>query len=198
MTQRGKCAEDSYWLAIPNQEIRKIFIEQILEWIQEEARRDTPRLDAFCEAFAQGNSSEIEQQFNSYLQKTIRIRDSNVQKTKKENFYHGILLGLLSHREDWGIESNAEAGEGYSDILVEMEEKRIGIIIEIKYPDNGNLEAGCQKALEQIEKKNYTERLLEDGMETILSYGIACWKKKCMVCVQKEERKVNGNIKTES
>ncbi len=198
LTQRGKCAEDSYWLAIPNQEIRKIFIEQILEWIQEEARRDTPRLDAFCEAFAQGNSSEIEQQFNSYLQKTISIRDSNVQKTKKENFYHGILLGLLSHREDWGIESNAEAGEGYSDILVEMEEKRIGIIIEIKYPDNGNLEAGCQKALEQIEKKNYTERLLEDGMETILSYGIACWKKKCMVCVQKEERKENGNIKTES
>lgn len=185
LTQRGKVDEETYLLAIPNQEIRKIFIEQIQEWFQEVVRRDTPKLDAFCEAFACGDAEAVERQFNAYLQKTISIRDTSVRKGKKENFYHGILLGLLSHREDWGIESNAESGDGYSDILVEIEEKSIGMIIEVKYPDSGNLEAGCKNALAQIQKKNYQERLVEDGMETILHYGIACWKKKCRVEVQK-------------
>ena len=140
-----------------------------------------PALDMFCEAFARGDAETIEQQFNTFLHKTISIRDTSVRKDKKENFYHGILLGLLSHREDWIIESNAESGDGYSDILVEIEEKNIGIIIEVKYPDNGNLETGCKNALAQIQKNNYQERLVEDGMEIILHYGIACWKKKCKV-----------------
>lgn len=181
LTQRGKVDEETYLLSIPNLEIRKIFIEQIRDWIQEVVRKDMPALDMFCEAFARGDAETIEQQFNTFLHKTISIRDTSVRKDKKENFYHGILLGLLSHREDWIIESNAESGDGYSDILVEIEEKNIGIIIEVKYPDNGNLETGCKNALAQIQKNNYQERLVEDGMEIILHYGIACWKKKCKV-----------------
>lgn len=184
LTQRGKVAEETYLLTIPNQEIRKIFIEQIQEWFQEVTRKDGLKLDAFCEAFACGDAETIEHQFNAYLQKTISIRDTSVRKGKKENFYHGILLGLLSYREDWGIESNAESGEGYSDILVEIEEKSIGIIIEVKYPDSGNLDIGCRNALAQIQKNHDEEKLVEDGMETILHYGIACWKKKCKVAVQ--------------
>lgn len=182
LTKRGKVKEGIYQLVIPNQEIRKIFIEQIQEWFQEETQKDKIKLDAFCEAFVKEDTETIEKQFNAYLKKTISIRDTAVQKEKKENFYHGILLGLLSHRGDWDISSNTESGIGYSDILVETGgEKEIGIVIEIKYPDGGNLETGCIEALKQIEEKEYSTKLIEDGMETIIKYGIACWKKKCKV-----------------
>ena len=123
----------------------------------------------------------MERQFNAYLRKTISIRDTMAQAAKKENFYHGILLGLLSHREDWVVTSNVESGDGYSDILVELEDEGVGIVIEVKYAKNGNLEAGCREALEQIERMKYCDTLLEDGMEQVLKYGIACYKKKCRV-----------------
>lgn len=181
LTQCKKIDEDIYQLAIPNLEIKKIFIEQVQQWFQEEARKDTPKLDAFCEAFARGDAEAIEEQFNAYLKKTISIRDTGVRKNKKENFYQGILLGLLSHREDWDISSNAESGNGFSDILVEIEDRNIGIVIEVKYPDSSDLDAGCRQALKQIEETEYTARLEEDGMETIIQYGIACYKKKCRV-----------------
>lgn len=181
LTMKEKIDEETYRLSIPNQEIRKIFIDQIMEWFQDEAKKDTSKLDMLCDAFADGDGKAVEEYLGSYLKKAISIRDTSVRKGKKENFYHGILLGLLSHREDWGIESNAESGEGYSDILVEIEEKEIGIIIEVKYPENGNLDWGCVKALEQIDRKGYEEKLIEDGMRTILKYGVACWKKRCRV-----------------
>nr|WP_304971331.1 AAA family ATPase [uncultured Acetatifactor sp.] len=191
LTQRGSEDGEIYHLAIPNREIRKIFVDQILEWFQQEARRDTPALDAFCDAFANGDAEAVESRFNAYLSRTISIRDTNVRKSKKENFYHGILLGLLSHREDWYIRSNAESGDGYSDILVEIEEKGIGIVIEVKYPDNKEkkqyeaLEKGCREALRQIEITGYEEKLRQDGLETILRYGIACNRKRCRVLLQK-------------
>ena len=182
LTKRGKAKEGVYQLVIPNQEIRKIFIEQIQDWFHDETRKDKMKLDAFCDAFVKADPDTIEKQFNIYLKKTISIRDTAVQKEKKENFYHGILLGLLSYRGEWEISSNAESGIGYSDILVEAGgEKETGIVIEIKYSDNGDLEAGCEEALRQIEKKEYAAKLIEDGMDTVIKYGIACWKKKCKV-----------------
>lgn len=135
-----------------------------------------------------GGEKAVEEQFNAYLTRTISIRDTSVRKEKKENFYHGILLGLLSHRENWDIDSNAESGDKgilanawHSDILVEIYEKNIGIVVEIKYPDDGNLEKGCAEALKQIEDKEYEARLCQDGMSHILKYGIACNRKKCKV-----------------
>lgn len=202
LTQRGSEDGETYCLAIPNLEIRKIFINQIMEWFQGEARKDTPTLDAFCDAFAKGNPEAIEKQFNAYLSRTISIRDTYVRKGRKENFYHGILLGLLSHQEDWYIRSNMESGNGYSDILVEIEEESIGIVIEVKHPDSGKrtqkdektaespneiLEKGCLEALEQIEKIGYEEKLRQDGLETILKYGIACNRKKCRVLMKNED-----------
>lgn len=177
LTQRGKSEGRVFQLAIPNLEIKEIFIEQILEWFQEEVYRDTPKLDAFCAAFPKADARAVEENFNSYLQRTISIRDTSVRRDMKENFYHEILLGLLSHREDWNINSNAESGDGYSDILVEIEEDQVGIVIEVKYPDSSNLDSGCRKALEQIEKMGYESRLRQDGMKTIIKYGIACAKK---------------------
>lgn len=181
LTYRDNPENDVYSLVIPNLEIRKIFQEQVMEWFQEETKKDAPMLDEFCRAFAGGDAETVERLFTVYLKKTISIRDTSVRKDRKENFYHGILLGLLSHRENWDVDSNIESGEGFSDIQVEIEEDGIGIVIELKYPDGGNLEVGCAEALKQIEEIGYEERLREDGMSKIIKYGIACWKKKCMV-----------------
>jgi hypothetical protein len=142
------------------------------------------RLKDFCKAFEEGNAEAIEEQFNNYLMKTISIRDTFT--TKKENFYHGVLLGLLSYDPDWYITSNQESGDGYSDIMIEAEQARIGIIIEVKYAENiKTLDKACQKALKQIKEKNYDQKLEEEGYETILNYGIACYKKRCKVLVDK-------------
>lgn len=181
LTQQGSEALDVYQLAIPNLEIKQIFVEQIQEWFQEEARKDSPGLDSFCAAFLQANADAVERQFNAWLRKTISIRDTAVQLAKKENFYHGVLLGLLNHREDWVVVSNVESGDGYSDILIESGEDNIGIIIEVKYAENGNFEKACQEAMEQIERMGYGDSLLDEGMEHIFKYGIACYKKKCKV-----------------
>ena len=184
LTQRGNSDGKIFQLAIPNLEIREIFTEQIFEWFQEEARKDTLQLDAFCRAFPLADAETVETLFNAFLRKTISIRDTGARKAKKENFYHGILLGLLSHHEDWIIESNVETGDGFSDILVEIEESNTGIVIEIKYSDDGNLENGCKNALAQIEEKGYTTRLLQNGLKNIVQFGIACYKKNCKVIVQ--------------
>lgn len=171
-------------LVIPNQEIREIFITQIHEWFEEQTSQDQEKLRRFCNAFQESDFQTVENLFNEYLRRTISIRDSGAQKGKKENFYHGILLGLLGYTEDWSISSNAEAGEGYCDIRIEDEKRRIGIIIEMKYAQDGDLEKACQTAVEQIEDRNYTDTFLDDGMEKILKYGIACYKKRCKVILE--------------
>ena len=184
LTQQGKPQGRTYSLIIPNESIRQIFIEQIQEWFKETTRKDENRLKDFCKAFEEGNAEAIEEQFNNYLMKTISIRDTFT--TKKENFYHGVLLGLLSYDPDWYITSNQESGDGYSDIMIEAEQARIGIIIEVKYAENiKTLDKACQKALKQIKEKNYDQKLEEEGYETILNYGIACYKKRCKVLVDK-------------
>lgn len=186
LTSRGECENGCRLLAIPNQEIRRIFTEQIFTWFQEEVRKDTPKLDAFCRAFQEGDAAAVEHQFNAWLRQTISIRDTGVRKNQKENFYHGVLLGLLCHREDWDwdLDSNAESGEGYSDIQIEIADEKIGIVIEVKYADDGNLENGCREALAQINGKNYADRLLQDGMTAVLKYGIACHRKRCLVRIE--------------
>lgn len=184
LTQQGKPQGRTYSLIIPNESIRQIFIEQIQEWFKETTRKDENRLKDFCKAFEEGNAEAIEEQFNNYLMKTISIRDTFT--TKKENFYHGVLLGLLSYDPDWYITSNQESGDGYSDIMIEAEQARIGIIIEVKYAENiKTLDKACQKELKQIKEKNYDQKLEEEGYETILNYGIACYKKRCKVLADK-------------
>lgn len=185
LTQRGDVEEDVYQLAIPNLEIRKIFINQIYTWFLDSAREDGARLSSFCQAFQDGDAVGVEEKFNEYLMKTISIRDTFVQKARKENFYHGILLGLLSYKDNWAISSNKESGDGYSDILIEMEEEEIGIVIEVKYAEDGDLEAGCTDALQQIQQKKYEQILQADGLKKILKYGITCYKKRCRVMLEK-------------
>ena len=181
LTQRGMADGDKYYLVIPNYEIRKLFIRQIREWFRYQAGSDRKTLDKFCNAFPDGDGELIEELFNDYLWNTISIRDTTVRNEKKENFYHGILLGILGFQDDWIVKSNAESGIGYSDIFIETRRNRIGIVVEMKYAEDGNLEAACQKALQQIEDKKYESKLKEDGMRRIIKYGIACYKKECKV-----------------
>ncbi len=183
LTQHGKDGR-KYQLAIPNLEIRELFVTQIREWFSEVSKQDTSKLNKFCEAFPQKNTETIEKLFNEYLWNTISIRDTAVAKEKKENFYHGILLGLLSYKENWYVKSNAESGEGYSDILIEIPESRTGIVIEMKYAENGHFNTACKAALKQIQEKKYETKLEEDGMKEIIKYGIACYKKGCCVEVE--------------
>lgn len=181
LTQQGEPDGDIFPLVIPNQEVRKIFTKQITDWFQDTVRKDGAALNAFCEAFEKGDAAEVEKQFNSYLRKTISIRDTFVKKDRKENFYHGILLGLLSFKGNWNVWSNRESGEGYSDILIEIEDKDMGIVVGVKYSDDENLEAVCRQALKQINDKNYPEELQQLGLNHILKFGIACYKKRCKV-----------------
>ena len=185
LTQRGKPERKRFPLAIPNMEIREIFIDQIMELFKEDLRKNGEAVNAFCHALKTGDASQAEMRFGEYLRRTISIRDTFVKKKMKENFYHGILLGLLGSQDTWGISSNKESGDGYSDILVEIDREGIGMVIEIKYAEDGNLEAGCKEALEQVKKKRYEEALREEGIEHILTYGIACYKKRCRVVLDR-------------
>ena len=178
LTQRGQEGK-KYRLTIPNNEIRELFILQIREWFRDASRKDGETLNQFCEAFPEQNPEKIEEIFSDYLWNTISIRDT--ASSKKENFYHGILLGLLGYKSNWLVKSNAEAGIGYSDILVEVPKNRTGIVIELKYAEDGNMDAACEKALQQIEDRDYAAKLRDDGMRNIIKYGIACYKKNCKV-----------------
>ena len=178
LTQRGQEGK-KYRLAIPNNEIRELFISQIREWFRDVSRKDGETLNQFCEAFPEQNPEKIEEIFSDYLWNTISIRDT--ASSKKENFYHGILLGLLGYKSNWLVKSNAESGLGCSDILVEVPKNRTGIVIELKYAEDGNMDAACEKALQQIEDRDYAAKLKDDGMRNIIKYGIACYKKNCKV-----------------
>ena len=180
LTQRGRVDGRKYRLAIPNREIRELFITQIREWFRQSSRKDTGTLEAFCQAFPQKDAVKIEKLLNEYLWNTISIRDTSGRE-KKENFYHGMILGLLRYKENWLVKSNAESGEGYSDILIEVPESRTGIVVEIKYAEDAAFDSSCDKAIQQIEKKHYEAALLGDGMENVVKYGIACYKKRCKV-----------------
>lgn len=181
LTQRGKEENGMTELVIPNREIQWIFEEQIQDWFKTETRKDTQKLESFCRAFEENDVAAIEKGFTSYLRKTISIRDTSVRKELKENFYHGILIGLFGNMGGWKVKSNAESGDGYSDISVEIEDREIGIIIELKYAENAAFDDACRKAVEQIRDRNYEEVLIDDGMTTIHRYGIACYKKRCKV-----------------
>ena len=181
LTQCGQDDGGRTALAIPNREIQWIFREQIQEWFETESKRDIQKLERFCRAFEENETAVIEKEFTSYLRKTISIRDTGVRKDMKENFYHGILLGLFGNMDGWKVRSNAESGDGYCDISVEVEDRETGIVIELKYAENAAFDNACKEALKQIRDRNYGEKLADDGMTTIRRYGIACYKRRCRV-----------------
>ena len=183
LTKQGVTDDGKVRLSIPNREIKNLFIKKIREWFSDTTANDGKTLEQFCNAFVEKDTEKIEQLFGDYLWNTISIRDTAVAKDKKENFYHGILLGLLGYKASWLIKSNTESGTGYSDILVEVPNNRTGIVIELKYAENGDMDAACDEALKQIEEKSYVDKLKQDGMRNFIKYGIACFKKDCKVVI---------------
>ena len=185
LTQRGRADRGRIRLAIPNLEIRSIFSDQILAMFRENAGKDGELLKNFCDAIEQGDAAEVEHLFETYLQKTISVRDTFVRRPTKENFYHGILLGILGYKDGWILKSNKESGNGFSDISIRNDDQELGIIIEVKYAEKRQMEEVCREAITQIEKNRYTEELEKEGCHTILKYGIACCRKECRVFVEK-------------
>ena len=171
---------DIFRLWIPNGEIRKLFYELVEDWFREVTRSDTSKISRFCAAFPAGDAAAIQEMLGDYLWDSISVRDTAVRRNMKENFYHGMLLGLLQNQGSWLVRSNAETGEGYSDISIQTPD-RTGIVIELKYADDGNLEKACGEALGQIEEKKYAEGLKRRGTKKIIKYGIAFYEKECMV-----------------
>lgn len=183
LTQTGRAVNGVYKLVIPNREVREVFILQIQEWFKETTLADSARINRFCAAFPAGDVSTIQDMLHDYLWDSISVRDTAVRTSMKENFYHGMVLGLLRSQGNWLIQSNAETGEGYSDISVSTP-ARTGIVIELKYANDGDMEAACAEALKQIEEKKYAVGLQRQGMKTIIRYGIAFWEKECMVVME--------------
>ena len=161
-------------LMIPNREVKLIYEQQILRWFEKVIKSDSKRLRAFTKAVETGDAKTMEECFNSFLRESISVRDSAGRRGRKESFYHGILVGMLSSRDTWVIRSNIETGDGYSDILAEIPETGVGCIFEIKYVETGVLDTACIRALEQIKEKNYAEKLRQDGMNKIHLYAVAC------------------------
>ena len=184
LTQRGEPSGNRYNLVIPNREIRNIITNHILKMFKENVKDDGKTVSDLCDALLNKNPEKVELIFTEYMKKTISIRDTFAQKPTKENFYHGLLLGILGFKENWSVMSNRESGDGFGDILIRIEDEDVGIVIEVKYADDGNLQEECEKALQQIIDIRYTESLEQEGIHTIIKYGIACYRKKCKVLMR--------------
>ena len=180
LTCRRRVPGKKMELVLPNWEVRELFIELVKDWFEETTQADSGRISRFCEAFPSGDTDTIQKMLGDYLWDSISVRDTAVRRNMKENFYHGMLLGLLKNQDSWLVKSNAETGEGYSDISIQTPD-RVGIVIEVKYADDGNLEKACAEALGQIEEKKYAEGLKRWRTKKILKYGIAFYEKECMV-----------------
>lgn len=186
LTQMGRDENGSFRLVIPNHEVREVFILQIQEWFRERVVQDEKPMKELCHAFLAGKPEEIQRRLNIVLSRMISVLDTRAHEGQKENFYHGLLLGLLRSAEDWLILSNSESGDGFSDILIEPEDPDVGIIIEVKYASGiAGLDMACEKAMEQIKTRRYDERLRNDGKTEIIAYGIAFSRKRCRVMFEK-------------
>ena len=186
LTDAGKPEGGRHKLVIPNKEIHRIYENKIRTWFEDQVTGDTGRWERFCKAVKTGDAETVQELFNAFLSESISIRDTAVRKEKKENFFHGLFLGLLRAEGSWIVKSNAESGTGYSDILLIAPREKTGCVIEVKYAENGAFDAALKEATEQIETHEYTAFLRQEGMETIHKYGLACYRKTCRVAYEKE------------
>lgn len=186
LTRIGGTVNGAYRLVIPNREIREVFIIQIQEWFKQTVMKDAKPVQEFCKAFLEGNAEKIQKRMTAILDKSISILDTKARDEYKENFYHGLLIGLLRSEPEWLIKSNKESGDGFCDIFIEPENPDAGIVIEVKYSASlDGMEKMCETALRQIKDRRYDEELRNDGREDILAYGIAFCKKRCWVICER-------------
>ena len=177
----------AYKLVIPNKEVREVFILQIQEWFKAVVAKDDDTMKLLSRAILDKDEKQIARQLNIVMSRMISILDTKAPDAMKENFYHGLLLGLLrGSNPDWLIKSNRESGDGFSDILIEPEDPDAGIVIEVKYAkEMKELDAACEAAMAQIKNKRYDEALRDEDRCDILAYGIAFCRKRCRVVGEK-------------
>ena len=177
----------AYRLVIPNKEVREVFVLQIQEWFKAVVAKDDDTMKLLSKAILDMEETQIARQLNIVMSRMISILDTKAPDDMKENFYHGLLLGLLrGSNPDWLIKSNRESGDGFSDILIMPEDPDAGIVIEVKYAkEMRELDAACEAAITQIKDKRYDETLRDEGRCDILAYGIAFCRKRCRVVGEK-------------
>ncbi len=185
LTQVGMTEQGAYKLVIPNKEVREVYKLQIQDWFDKKLRDNTEQLTAFWNSIEEGKTEAIEQYLNRTLSNSISVFDTKAPEKEKESSYHTLLVGLLTGNTDWVVRSNVEAGEGFADIIVEPEDPDAGIIFELKYSKEANgLQISCEKAIEQIKSRRYSEYLKNDGRHNMTFYGIAFYKKRCKAVVE--------------
>ena len=177
----------AYKLVIPNKEVREVFVLQIQEWFKAVVANENDTMKLLSRAILDKDEQQIARQLNIVMGRMISILDTKAPDDMKENFYHGLLLGLLrGSNPDWLIKSNRESGDGFSDILIKPEDPDAGIIIEVKYAKEiKGLDAACDAAMAQIKDKRYDEALRDEDRCDILAYGIAFCRKRCRVVGEK-------------
>lgn len=186
LTRLGKNENDVYSLVIPNKEVREVFVSQINEWFNGVVKKDSFSTKKIIAGFLEGKTDDIQLELTMFLGETISILDTKARNEEKENFYHGILIGILKNYSGWAVKSNKESGDGFADILIKPKNPDVGIIIELKYARSMNeLDKACERAVEQIKDRRYDTELREDGRNDILAYGVAFCKKRCKVVVEK-------------
>ena len=177
----------AYKLVIPNKEVREVFVLQIQEWFKAVVAKDDDTMKLLSRAILDKDEKQIARQLNIVMSRMISILDTKASDDMKENFYHGLLIGLLrGSNPGWLIKSNRESGDGFSDILIKPEDPDAGIVIEVKYAKEMiSLDAACEAAMAQIKEKRYDEALRDEGRCDILAYGIAFCRKRCRVVGEK-------------
>ena len=186
LTREGREMDGIYRLIIPNKEVREVFVLQIREWFNRVVANDRASTEKINRGFLEGNVEDIQRELTHFLGESISVLDTKARNEEKEIFYHGILIGILKNNVNWAVRSNRESGDGYADILIKPKNPDTGIVIELKYARSfKELDQACERALEQIKDRRYDEALREDGRNEVLAYGIAFWKKRCKVVVDK-------------
>lgn len=184
LTQVGMTEQGAYKLVIPNKEVRSVYISQVKDWFDQKIVDNAEQMTSFWKAVEDGNAEAIEQYLNQTLSNTISVFDTKAPE--KENSYHTFLAGMLTGNTDWVVKSNVEAGEGFADIIIKPQNPDDGIIFELKYSrEASGLDKACERAIKQIQDRRYSEYLKNDGRHNMTLYGIAFYKKRCKVVVEK-------------
>ena len=186
LTQADMTEQGAYKLVIPNKEVRTVYISQIQEWFKQKIADNTEQMAHFWKAIEDGNAEIIEQYLNQTLSNTISVFDTKASEMEKENSYHTFLAGMLTGNTDWVVKSNVEAGEGFADIIIKPQNPNDGIIFELMYSKEASgLDKARERAIKQIRDRRYLEYLKNDGRHNMIFYGIAFYKKRCKVVVEK-------------
>ena len=181
LTTTGSINQSTCELVIPNAEIRDIFVQNIISLYADDLTIQSSIVDGLYMAFVQQDAVTASKLLTDLLVKTISIRDTAYSNVLKENYFHGLIAGVLATHKQWYVQSNVESGNGYVDLMLTSTTHNTGIVIEIKYAHDGNMDHALDLACKQISSRCYDQLFQVRGIETIIRVGIAFYRKKAEV-----------------